>query len=169
MNAPANASAFTPKGFFHSDLATADSEILNAIKGELHRQQDEIELIASENIVSKAVLEAQGSVLTNKYAEGYPGRRYYGGCEYVDEVEKLAIERAKALFNCAFSDFAACTLWQLVHDMLRASCLLPSHSACAERLWQLVHSSEASFAFIEGGFLIRALSPPASTCACPGP
>lgn len=104
MNAPANASAFTPKGFFHSDLATADSEILNAIKGELHRQQDEIELIASENIVSKAVLEAQGSVLTNKYAEGYPGRRYYGGCEYVDEVEKLAIERAKALFNCAYAN-----------------------------------------------------------------
>ena len=104
MNAPANASAFTPKGFFHSDLATADSEILNAIKGELHRQQDEIELIASENIVSKAVLEAQGSVLTNKYAEGYPGRRYYGGCEYVDEVEKLAIERAKTLFNCAFAN-----------------------------------------------------------------
>lgn len=104
MNAPANASAFTPKGFFHSDLATADSEILKAIKGELHRQQDEIELIASENIVSKAVLEAQGSVLTNKYAEGYPGRRYYGGCEYVDEVEKLAIERAKALFNCAYAN-----------------------------------------------------------------
>jgi glycine hydroxymethyltransferase len=104
LNAPANASAFTPKGFFHSDLATADSEILNAIKGELHRQQDEIELIASENIVSKAVLEAQGSVLTNKYAEGYPGRRYYGGCEYVDEVEKLAIERAKTLFNCAFAN-----------------------------------------------------------------
>ncbi len=100
MNAP----AFTPKGFFHSDLATADSEILNAIKGELHRQQDEIELIASENIVSKAVLEAQGSVLTNKYAEGYPGRRYYGGCEYVDEVEKLAIERAKTLFNCAYAN-----------------------------------------------------------------
>lgn len=104
MNAPANASAFTPKGFFHSDLATADSEILKAIKGELHRQQDEIELIASENIVSKAVLEAQGSVLTNKYAEGYPGRRYYGGCEYVDEVEKLAIERAKTLFNCAYAN-----------------------------------------------------------------
>ncbi|MBP2158386.1 MULTISPECIES: serine hydroxymethyltransferase [Asticcacaulis] len=104
MNAPANASAFTPKGFFHSDLATADAEILNAIKGELHRQQDEIELIASENIVSKAVLEAQGSVLTNKYAEGYPGRRYYGGCEYVDEVEKLAIERAKTLFNCAYAN-----------------------------------------------------------------
>jgi glycine hydroxymethyltransferase len=104
LNAPANASAFTPKGFFHSDLATADSEILNAIKGELHRQQDEIELIASENIVSKAVLEAQGSVLTNKYAEGYPGRRYYGGCEYVDEVEKLAIERAKTLFNCAYAN-----------------------------------------------------------------
>ena len=104
MNAPANASAFTPQGFFHNDLATADAAVLHAITGELHRQQEQIELIASENIVSKAVLEAQGSVLTNKYAEGYPGRRYYGGCEYVDEVEKLAIERAKQLFNCAFAN-----------------------------------------------------------------
>ncbi|ESQ91684.1 serine hydroxymethyltransferase [Asticcacaulis sp. AC460] len=104
MNAPANASAFRPEGFFHNDLATADEAVLHAIKGELHRQQDQIELIASENIVSKAVLEAQGSVLTNKYAEGYPGRRYYGGCEYVDEAEKLAIERAKQLFNCAFAN-----------------------------------------------------------------
>ncbi|EGF90457.1 serine hydroxymethyltransferase [Asticcacaulis biprosthecium C19] len=104
MNAPANASAFRPEGFFHNDLATADEAVLHAIKGELHRQQDQIELIASENIVSKAVLEAQGSVLTNKYAEGYPGRRYYGGCEYADEVERLAIERAKQLFNCAFAN-----------------------------------------------------------------
>jgi len=104
LNAPANASAFTPKGFFHNDLATNDADVLRAITGELHRQQEQIELIASENIVSRAVLEAQGSVLTNKYAEGYPGRRYYGGCEYVDEVEKLAIERAKQLFNCAFAN-----------------------------------------------------------------
>ncbi|MCR6661160.1 MAG: serine hydroxymethyltransferase [Asticcacaulis sp.] len=93
-----------PQGFFNNDLATQDSEVMAAIKGELHRQQDQIELIASENIVSKAVLEAQGSVLTNKYAEGYPGRRYYGGCEYADDVERLAIERAKTLFNCAFAN-----------------------------------------------------------------
>ena len=104
MNAPANASSFRPEGFFHNDLAQADQAVLHAINGELHRQQDEIELIASENIVSKAVLEAQGSVMTNKYAEGYPGRRYYGGCEYVDEVERLAIERAKQLFNCSFAN-----------------------------------------------------------------
>ncbi len=104
MNAPATASSFTPEGFFHNDLAASDTAVLDAIKGELHRQQTQIELIASENIVSKAVLEAQGSVLTNKYAEGYPGRRYYGGCEYVDEIEKLAVERAKELFNCAFAN-----------------------------------------------------------------
>ncbi len=104
MNAPANAGSFIPKGYFHDDLATADTYVMKAIKGELHRQQDQIELIASENIVSKAVLEAQGSVLTNKYAEGYPGRRYYGGCEYVDDVERIAIDRAKQLFNCAFAN-----------------------------------------------------------------
>ncbi|WP_031231216.1 serine hydroxymethyltransferase [Asticcacaulis sp. YBE204] len=101
MNAPAS---FIPQSYFSSDLAAADPAVLAAIKGELTRQQDQIELIASENIVSKAVLEAQGSVLTNKYAEGYPGRRYYGGCEYVDEVEKLAIDRAKQLFNCNFAN-----------------------------------------------------------------
>ena len=81
--------------FFTAGLVEADPELAAAIKCELHRQQDQIELIASENIVSRAVLEAQGSVLTNKYAEGYPGRRYYGGCEHVDVVETLAIERAK--------------------------------------------------------------------------
>jgi len=104
LNAPANAGSFIPQGYFNNDLATQDSEVMAAIKGELHRQQDQIELIASENIVSKAVLEAQGSVLTNKYAEGYPGRRYYGGCEYADDVERLAIERARKLFNCAFAN-----------------------------------------------------------------
>ena len=88
--------------FFSSHLSESDPELAEAIRGELRRQQDQIELIASENIVSLAVLEAQGSVLTNKYAEGYPGRRYYGGCEYVDEVEKLAIDRAKRLFDCSF-------------------------------------------------------------------
>jgi len=90
--------------FFSAPLAERDPEIADAIGKELRRQQDDIELIASENIVSRAVLEAQGSVLTNKYAEGYPGRRYYGGCEYVDIVETLAIERAKKLFGCAFAN-----------------------------------------------------------------
>jgi glycine hydroxymethyltransferase len=89
---------------FTAGLAEADPEIAKAIGLELGRQQHEIELIASENIVSKAVLEAQGSVLTNKYAEGYPGKRYYGGCEYVDIVETLAIERAKKLFDCGFAN-----------------------------------------------------------------
>jgi len=90
--------------FFSATLAEADPEIADAIRKELHRQQEDIELIASENIVSKAVLEAQGSVLTNKYAEGYPGRRYYGGCEFVDIAETLAIERAKKLFGAAFAN-----------------------------------------------------------------
>jgi len=93
-----------PDGFFTDTLATADPEIADAIRLELGRQRDKIELIASENIVSRAVLEAQGSILTNKYAEGYPGRRYYGGCEYVDLVETLAIERAKRLFGAAFAN-----------------------------------------------------------------
>jgi glycine hydroxymethyltransferase len=91
-------------GFFGAGLGSADREIADAIAHELTRQQNQIELIASENIVSRAVLEAQGSILTNKYAEGYPGRRYYGGCEYVDVIETLAIERAKKLFNCAFAN-----------------------------------------------------------------
>ena len=90
--------------FFGQALAEADPDLRAAILGELTRQQDQIELIASENIVSQAVLEAQGSVLTNKYAEGYPGRRYYGGCEYVDVAESLAIERAKQLFGCTFAN-----------------------------------------------------------------
>ena len=81
--------------FFSASLADTDPEIAEAIRNELGRQQHEIELIASENIVSKAVLEAQGSIMTNKYAEGYPGKRYYGGCQYVDVAETLAIERAR--------------------------------------------------------------------------
>jgi glycine hydroxymethyltransferase len=93
-----------PDGFFTLGLAQADPEIADAIAKELGRQRDKIELIASENIVSRAVLEAQGSVLTNKYAEGYPGKRYYGGCEYVDIVETLAIERAKKLFGANFAN-----------------------------------------------------------------
>jgi glycine hydroxymethyltransferase len=93
-----------PNPFFEASLAESDPEITKAIGQELGRQQNEIELIASENIVSKAVLEAQGSVLTNKYAEGYPGRRYYGGCQYVDIVENLAIERVTRLFDCKFAN-----------------------------------------------------------------
>jgi len=96
--------AFTHDAFFSKTLAEADPDIFGGIQGELGRQKEQIELIASENIVSRAVLEAQGSVLTNKYAEGYPGRRYYGGCEYVDVTENLARERAKALFGCAFAN-----------------------------------------------------------------
>ncbi|CUB00338.1 serine hydroxymethyltransferase [Pannonibacter indicus] len=91
-------------GFFTQSLADADPDIFGAIQKEAGRQQHEIELIASENIVSRAVLEAQGSVLTNKYAEGYPGKRYYGGCQYVDIVETLAIERAKELFGAKFAN-----------------------------------------------------------------
>ena len=91
-------------GFFKDKLAKADPKIAKAIALELRRQQDEVELIASENIVSRAVLEAQGSVMTNKYAEGYPGRRYYGGCQHVDQSEQLAIDRAKQLFNAKFAN-----------------------------------------------------------------
>lgn len=90
------------EAFFNKGLEDADAEIFGAIRKELGRQRHEIELIASENIVSRAVLEAQGSILTNKYAEGYPGKRYYGGCQYVDIVEELAIERAKKLFGAEF-------------------------------------------------------------------
>ena len=93
--------------FFGATLAESDPEIARAVDLELGRQRDEIELIASENIVSRAVLEAQGSVLTNKYAEGYPGRRYYGGCQFVDIAEDLAIDRAKKLFNCGFANVQA--------------------------------------------------------------
>ncbi len=96
--------AIRSAGFFTEHLASADPEVYAAIRSELHRQQTKIELIASENITSLAVLEATGSVFTNKYAEGYPGKRYYGGCEYADVVENLAIERAKALFGCQFAN-----------------------------------------------------------------
>ncbi|HEY2249029.1 MAG TPA: serine hydroxymethyltransferase, partial [Bradyrhizobium sp.] len=106
MNPPSSSAktASAPDSFFTASLAQADPEIAAAIQGELGRQRHEIELIASENIVSRAVLEAQGSVMTNKYAEGYPGARYYGGCEWVDVAETLAIERAKKLFGAAFAN-----------------------------------------------------------------
>jgi glycine hydroxymethyltransferase len=91
-------------GFFTEPLSSRDPELFGAVTKELGRQRHEIELIASENIVSRAVMEAQGSVMTNKYAEGYPGKRYYGGCQYVDIAENLAIDRAKQLFNCGFAN-----------------------------------------------------------------
>ena len=97
-------STMTHDGFYAAPLAESDPELDQALQGELSRQRGQIELIASENIVSRAVLEAAGSVLTNKYAEGYPGRRYYGGCEFVDVAEELAISRAKRLFDCEFAN-----------------------------------------------------------------
>ena len=90
--------------FFDNDLSSTDPDLFNSIKLELERQQQHIELIASENIVSKAVLDAQGSIMTNKYAEGYPARRYYGGCEFVDKAEELALDRVKKLFNCKYAN-----------------------------------------------------------------
>jgi glycine hydroxymethyltransferase len=98
------AAATDASAFFTEPLESRDPEIFGAIRKELGRQRDEIELIASENIVSRAVLEAQGSIMTNKYAEGYPGKRYYGGCQFVDIAEELAIERAKKLFSCNFAN-----------------------------------------------------------------
>ena len=101
---PSTLSDVQPDGFFTRGLADADPAVFAGVRHELAREQNQIELIASENIVSKAVLEAQGSVFTNKYAEGYPGKRYYQGCHPSDEVEQLAIDRAKALFNCGFAN-----------------------------------------------------------------
>ena len=102
--ATASAAPNVTEAFFSRPLEEADKDIFGAIRNELGRQRHEIELIASENIVSRAVMEAQGTVLTNKYAEGYPGKRYYGGCQFVDVVEELAIERAKQLFDCKFAN-----------------------------------------------------------------
>lgn len=105
MNKPETiAGSAAAQALLNNELSESDPDIQRAIDAELGRQQNEIELIASENIVSKAVMEAQGSVMTNKYAEGYPGRRYYGGCEYVDVAEDLARDRAKKLFNCEFAN-----------------------------------------------------------------
>src|SRR5580704_4088866 len=103
MNVSASASVRS-NSFFSAPLAAADPEIARAVELELGRQRDGIELIASENIVSRAVLEAQGSALTNKYAEGLPGKRYYGGCQFVDIAERLAIERVTRLFGCSFAN-----------------------------------------------------------------
>jgi glycine hydroxymethyltransferase len=93
-----------PPGYFDADLAVSDPAIAAALGGELQRQSNQIELIASENLVSRAVLQAQGSVMTNKTVEGYPGKRYYGGAEFADQNESLAIERASRLFGCAYAN-----------------------------------------------------------------
>ena len=92
------------QNFFDKDLSETDPDLYRSIKLELERQQEHIELIASENIVSKAVLDAQGSIMTNKYAEGYPSKRYYGGCDFVDKAEELALERVKKLFSCLYAN-----------------------------------------------------------------
>ena len=94
----------TKSNLFQDQLTSTDPEITEALQKEQIRQSDQIELIASENIASLAVIQAQGSVMTNKYAEGYPGKRYYGGCEYYDIVENIAIERAKKIFNCSYAN-----------------------------------------------------------------
>ena len=99
-----NYSSNSYQNFFDEDLSVTDPSLFDSIKLELERQQEHIELIASENIVSKAVLDAQGSIMTNKYAEGYPSKRYYGGCEFVDKAEELALERVKKLFNCKYAN-----------------------------------------------------------------
>src|SRR5690242_16064415 len=104
MSVTAKSATAAAIDLFNTPLADTDPEINEAIRLELGRQRDEIELIASENIVSRAVLEAQGSVMTNKYAEGLPGRRYYGGCQYVDIAENLALDRIKKLFNAGFAN-----------------------------------------------------------------
>ena len=104
MSMPESSAKTVADSLFSASLAETDPEIADAIGKELGRQRDEIELIASENIVSRAVLEAQGSVLTNKYAEGFPGKRYYGGCQFVDVAETLAIERVKKLFGAGFAN-----------------------------------------------------------------
>src|SRR5215510_15241141 len=104
MSTAAGRQAAQDPSFFSATLAEADPELAGVVLRELKRQRDEIELIASENMVSRAVLETAGSVLTNKYAEGYPGNRYYGGCQFVDQAETLAIERAKKLFGCRFAN-----------------------------------------------------------------
>ena len=104
MSTATAATTHQMQGFWRDTLAESDPEVAEAIRNELNRQRNKIELIASENIASRAVLEATGSVFTNKYAEGYPGKRYYGGCEYADVVENLAIERARQLFGCAFAN-----------------------------------------------------------------
>jgi glycine hydroxymethyltransferase len=135
--------------FFTARLAEADPELAAAIAKELARQRDQIELIASENIVSRAVLEAQGSVLTNKYAEGYPGKRYYGGCEFVDIAEELAIERAKKLFDCAFANVQPHSGAQ-ANQAVFLACLKPGDTVMGMDLAAGGHLTHGSPANISG-------------------
>jgi glycine hydroxymethyltransferase len=135
--------------FFTARLAEADPELAAAIEHELTRQRDQIELIASENIVSRAVLEAQGSVLTNKYAEGYPGKRYYGGCEFVDIAEELAIERAKKLFDCAFANVQPHSGAQ-ANQAVFLACLKPGDTVMGMDLAAGGHLTHGSPANISG-------------------
>jgi glycine hydroxymethyltransferase len=135
--------------FFTASLAEADAEIAAAIAKEVRRQRDQIELIASENIVSHAVLEAQGSVLTNKYAEGYPGKRYYGGCEFVDIAEQLAIDRAKRLFDCAFANVQAHSGAQ-ANQAVFLACLQPGDTVMGMDLAAGGHLTHGSPANISG-------------------
>ena len=120
--------------FFGESLAERDPDVFKSIANELGRQQNQVELIASENIVSRAVLEAQGSVLTNKYAEGYPGRRYYGGCEYVDVAEEIAIERAKKLFDCQFANVQPHSGAQANGAVFQALLKQIGRASCRERV-----------------------------------
>ncbi|KAJ8139094.1 hypothetical protein OY671_007695, partial [Metschnikowia pulcherrima] len=120
-NAATATSEIRSSGFFTAHLESADAEVYAAIRGESKRQQTKIESIASENITSLAVLEATGSVFTNKYAEGYPGKRYYGGCEYADVVETSAIERAKKSFGCQFANVQPNSVSQMNQAVFLAS------------------------------------------------
>ncbi|HEV2550173.1 MAG TPA: serine hydroxymethyltransferase [Stellaceae bacterium] len=135
--------------FFTAGLAEADPELAAAIAKELARQRDQIELIASENIVSRAVLEAQGSVLTNKYAEGYPGKRYYGGCEFVDVAEELAIDRAKRVFDCAFANVQPHSGAQ-ANQAVFLACLKPGDTVMGMDLAAGGHLTHGSPANISG-------------------
>ena len=107
--------------FFNDSIKTSDPEVYSTLQKELERQQNQIELIASENIASKAVLNAQGSVMTNKYAEGYPGNRYYGGCEFVDQAENIALERVKKLYNCKYANLQLNSFFTLSIAIFSAS------------------------------------------------
>ena len=144
--------------FFNRSLADSDPEVFGSIQSELGRQRHEIELIASENIVSRAVLEAQGSVMTNKYAEGYPGKRYYGGCQFVDIAEELAIERAKKLFGCHFANVqpnSGSQMTTTTHKSLRGprgGMILTNDEAMAKKI------NSAVFPGLQGGPLMHVIA-----------
>jgi glycine hydroxymethyltransferase len=149
MSLRTSADVISGDRFFIARLAEADPELAAAIANELARQRDQIELIASENIVSRAVLEAQGSVLTNKYAEGYPGKRYYGGCEFVDIAEELAIDRAKKLFDCAFANVQPHSGAQ-ANQAVFLACLKPGDTVMGMDLAAGGHLTHGSPANISG-------------------